>query len=104
MKIAKIATLLVCLVSFGFSLEVTKDALNYFNQALSYQQSNQIDKAIEYYQKAINADSSFSEAYLNLGSAYLDKGDLANAKLYMQKACSLGNSAGCENYNTLNAN
>ena len=104
MKVFKIGTLIISFSLFGFALEVTKDALEYFNKALSYQQSNKIDKAIEYYHKAINADSTFSEAYLNLGSAYLDKGDLANAKLYMQKACSMGNSAGCENFNALNAN
>jgi len=48
--------------------------------------TEQIDSAIFYFNKAVELDPSFFQAYNNLGLAYEKKNDKVNAKFYYSKA------------------
>lgn len=55
------------------------DEILAYNVAEIYFGSNDADKAIEYYQKAIQIKPTWSEPYMKIGYAYLNKGDMAKA-------------------------
>lgn len=62
-----------------------------FYLALCYQRLNNIDKSIEYYQKAVKLNSEMAEAYNNLGCCvYSDSKE--RAKIYFEKALSIRNN------------
>jgi tetratricopeptide (TPR) repeat protein len=56
-----------------------KDEILAYNVAEIFFGNNQTDKAIEYYQLAIQIKPEWSEPYLKIGYAYLNKGDMAKA-------------------------
>ncbi len=56
-----------------------EDEILAYNVAEIYFGSNDADKAIEYYQKAIQIKPDWSEPYLKIGYAYLNKGDIPQA-------------------------
>lgn len=56
-----------------------KDEILAYNVAEIFFGKNQTDKAIEYYQLAIQIKPEWSEPYLKLGYAYLNKGDMVKA-------------------------
>lgn len=56
-----------------------EDEILAYNVAEIYFGSNDADKAIQYYQKAIQIKPDWSEPYLKIGYAYLNKGDMAKA-------------------------
>ncbi len=60
-----------------------KDVLMYFNMAVDFYRQREISKAINAYQKVIELDPAYVEAYNNLGIIYQDLGDFDKAlKLY----------------------
>jgi len=56
-----------------------KDALTYFNMGVDFYRQREISKAIHAYQKVIELDPSYIEAYNNLGIIYQDLGDFDKA-------------------------
>lgn len=48
-----------------------------------------LDKAIEYLEKAVKADPGFPSIYVRLAQAYLVKGDKAKYEMYLDKALAL---------------
>jgi tetratricopeptide (TPR) repeat protein len=56
-----------------------KDEILAYNVAQIFFDRNQTDKAIEYYKLAIQIKPEWSEPYLKLGYAYLNKGDMKQA-------------------------
>jgi tetratricopeptide (TPR) repeat protein len=56
-----------------------KDEILAYNVAEIFFGRGQTDKAIEYYQLAIQIKPEWSEPYLKMGYAYLNKGDMAKA-------------------------
>ncbi len=56
-----------------------KDEILAYNVAEIFFGRNQTDKAIEYYQLATQIKPEWSEPYLKMGYAYLNKGDMAKA-------------------------
>jgi tetratricopeptide (TPR) repeat protein len=56
-----------------------KDEILAYNVAEIFFGKNQVDKAIEYYQLAIQIKPEWSEPYLKMGYAYLNKGNMAKA-------------------------
>ena len=59
---------------------------NYYNSGLAYYHSNHIEKAIAAYQKAIELEPNFAEAYGGLGVIYWRTGNLNDAIRHCQKA------------------
>ena len=45
------------------------------NIGVAFQKNNDTDKAIEYLEKAIEIDSSYSNPYFNLGTIFKNKGE-----------------------------
>lgn len=69
--------------------------VNYWVQLASlYHKNNMLDKAIDAYKKLIELDSGTREHYLNLGIAYKDKGNFAQARVQYQKANDISNGWG----------
>ncbi len=62
----------------SLALNPTDEILAY-NVAEIYFGSNDTDKAVEYYQKAIQIKPDWSEPYMKIGYAFLNKGDIAKA-------------------------
>lgn len=60
-----------------------KDEVLAYNVAEIFFGRNQTDKAIEYYLLAIQIKPEWSEPYLKLGYAYLNKGDMVKAVEYL---------------------
>lgn len=56
-----------------------KDEILAYNVAEIFFGRNQVDDAIKYYQLAIQIKPEWSEPYLKIGYAYLNKGDMAKA-------------------------
>lgn len=51
----------------------------YTNIGSLYQSKNDIDKAITYFNQAVQINQNYAEAYYNRGNAYLDKGNSSEA-------------------------
>lgn len=81
--------------SFGFSspyaVQTTpafssrKQAESYKEQGNAYAQQGYKDKAIEYYLKSIQEDSTYTPSYFNLAKIYYEKGDNQKAIEYYQQ-------------------
>ncbi|HYA11356.1 MAG TPA: tetratricopeptide repeat protein [Thermodesulfovibrionales bacterium] len=56
-----------------------KDVLTYFNMGVDFYRQREITKAIHAYQKVIELDPAYVEAYNNLGIIYQDLGDFDKA-------------------------
>ena len=103
-----IRLLLITLVSFLFSCATTqqeqvesKDAKTYTQLGIAHLQKGDFDKAIFYFNKAIELDNNFVKAYENRGELYLRTGNKESAISDIQKACSLGHNAACNVLQTL---
>jgi len=72
-----------------------------FDEGVKYDQGNNLDAAIAAYQKSIANNPNNADAYNNMGADYLAQSKIKEAIDAFKKACDLGNSAGCENYNSL---
>ena len=62
-----------------------KDEILAYNVAEIFFGRNQTDKAIDYYQLAIQIKPEWSEPYLKIGYAYLNKGNMAKAVEYLNE-------------------
>ena len=65
---------------------LTSDALNYFNSGVAFYNRKEFSKAIQAYQKVIELDPTYVEAYNNLGIIYQTMGDAKGAFEAYQKA------------------
>jgi tetratricopeptide (TPR) repeat protein len=65
---------------------VSIDLQRLFNQGVHEQSRGQISKAIDSYQKVVEADPSYYEAFNNLGLLYQEGGDLKRAAEAYEKA------------------
>lgn len=63
----------------------SKKALSYFSEGLKYYSKNEISKAISFFFKAIQEDSTFAEPYIVLGDIYYDSLQMKKAKDYYIK-------------------
>jgi Flp pilus assembly protein TadD len=78
--------------STGVEQEVEKDRplasdiLNQFNMGVYFYNQREISKAIQAYQKVIQMDPAYIEAYNNLGIIYQELGDFENALRSYQKS------------------
>ncbi len=59
-----------CFVSSNPVRAYDQDAVNYNNMGINYTKKGNYDQAITYFKKAIETDSSLTNAYYNLGSVY----------------------------------
>lgn len=62
----------------------------YYTIGRNYAAKDQVDPAIENYQKAIELDPDYSTAYLRLAQVYGDKGDEENFKVNIDKVIEIG--------------
>ena len=53
--------------AYNKALAINESTLCHYNIAVAYQDMEQLDKAAEHYQKAIDMDNANVEAYLSLG-------------------------------------
>jgi tetratricopeptide (TPR) repeat protein len=60
--------------------------LAYINRGVSYFHTQQYDKAIDDYTKAIHLNPNNADAYYNRGVSYQSKGKLRKAKADFRKA------------------
>jgi tetratricopeptide (TPR) repeat protein len=84
----------------------TADALSaeeYFTKGLNVQENGFDELAVEYYQKAIAIDPSHVDAYNNIGAAYADLKDYAEAIRCYQKAITIDPNHAAAHYNMGNA-
>jgi len=65
---------------------LTSDVLNHFNSGVSFYNRKEFSKAIHAYQKVIELDPTYVEAYNNLGILYQTMGDAKSAFEAYQKA------------------
>lgn len=72
--------------SFGKDSTVASDVLNYFNSGVTFYNQKEYSKAIQAYQKVIELDPTYVEAYNNLGIIYQMMGDVERAFGTYQKA------------------
>lgn len=68
------------------------EAFYYFNMAKAYQHDKAIDKAIENYKLAIQANPDLSAAYSQLGLIYAEKGDYKDSIELFKKYLSLSDN------------
>lgn len=94
MKKRIIYILLGTLLGFNFSLFGQKSKKGNREKAYQFVQkgielNNNSKSEIEFYQKAIESDSSYGAAYYNLGNVYFDLKDLDKAIYFYKTACEL---------------
>ncbi|MFH2122529.1 MAG: phospholipase D-like domain-containing protein [Pseudomonadota bacterium] len=63
-----------------------EDADAWFYLGIAYQDSDQLDKAIEAYQRTLGINSEYADAWNNLGVAYQDSDQLSEAIKFYQQA------------------
>jgi tetratricopeptide (TPR) repeat protein len=76
----------------------------YYYLGMTFESQKQWDKAIEQYKKAVETKGKTEnvEARLQLGRAYFYKGDLNNAKKYLEEFIKMGGGANPFNLSTAN--
>ena len=57
--------------AYNKALAINESTLCHYNIAVAYQDMEQLDKAAEHYQKAIDMDQANVEAYLSLGDIFI---------------------------------
>ncbi|MFH0762936.1 MAG: tetratricopeptide repeat protein [Candidatus Omnitrophota bacterium] len=72
------ALLIINKNSFAFDKKASL-ALKHYIMAVMHESTGEIDKAIQEYKKALNADKESSVIHLNLASGYLKKNDIPSA-------------------------
>jgi tetratricopeptide (TPR) repeat protein len=70
----------------GKDRSLTSDILNYFNSGVHFYKQREFSKAIQAYQKVIELDPTYIEAYNNLGIVYQLLGDEDKAVGFYQKS------------------
>jgi Tfp pilus assembly protein PilF len=70
----------------GKSAALASDVLNHFNSGVTFYNQREFSKAIQAYQKVIELDPAYVEAYNNLGIIYQMTGDVDRAFGAYQKA------------------
>jgi choline-sulfatase len=65
------------------------DAIVYNYAGMTYGETGDGARAVKAYEKAVQLDPRYASAYLNLALQYQKRGDLAKARQYYQKTCSL---------------
>jgi tetratricopeptide (TPR) repeat protein len=70
----------------GKDRTLTSDVLNYFNSGVQFYNQREFSKAIQAYQKVIELDPTYVEAYNNLGIIYQMVGDMDRAFGAYQKS------------------
>ena len=70
----------------GKDRTLTSDVLNHFNSGVHFYNQREFSKAIQAYQKVIELDPTYVEAYNNLGITYQMVGDVDRASGAYQKA------------------
>jgi type IV pilus biogenesis/stability protein PilW len=70
----------------GKNQTTASDVLIYFNSGVDYYHQRDYSKAIQAYQKVIELDPGYAEAYNNLGIIYQEAGDFGRALSAYQKA------------------
>jgi len=90
-KILFIVPFLLALVLFLFNYRINRKNIEYIDMATQYAKDEQYDKAIEYYQRVINAmpPEKTSGGHLGIALMYQRKGDNTKAREYCQKATEL---------------
>jgi len=79
--------IIVLLLISRISLLAIPDSLNQtFQKANELYKKNNYTKAIDLYSSIINSGYESAELYYNLGNAYFRNNDIANARLYYEKA------------------
>jgi len=64
-------------------------AKNYTNIGITFTNSGNVDKAIDYFQKVIQADPNYAEAYYQLVLSFISKNSLKEAIPMLQKYISM---------------
>jgi tetratricopeptide (TPR) repeat protein len=75
-------------------------AIYYYNRGLAWHNDGNCHKAIDDYDMSINLNPRYASAYNNRGVCYMKLGRKSDAMKDYKKACELGNSIGCDNYNS----
>jgi Tfp pilus assembly protein PilF len=70
----------------GKDCTLTSDVLNHFNSGVHFYNQREFSKAIQAYQKVIELDPTYVEAYNNLGITYQMVGDVDRASGVYQKS------------------
>lgn len=70
----------------SFKALIPQNAINYKEQGNEYLKTNNFDKAIECYNKALSISPEYADAYFNLGKAYKYKKDYPSACQAFEKA------------------
>ena len=81
--------LLICLTTFTTETFAAETAKHWNKKGMSYFQKGDLDKAIECFDKSIELDSNFVEAYENSAMAYFGKNEVSHAIDLYTKALSI---------------
>ncbi len=86
--------LLIIAIVFGIltsscNLIANQKAKDLFEEGLKYHELGKIDEAIEYYNKALELNPEFDEAYFHRGVAYTNKREYQTAKRDFEKVIEL---------------
>lgn len=91
-KVILILGLIFCVVKPLFSQPPVRTVLNhldaekYFNEAMGFASSGDYQKAIVYFEKALEINPNYDRAYYNLGLAHFSLGQYREAITYCEKA------------------
>lgn len=66
--------------------DVDSDVQQLFDQALGYLKQEKYDQAIELLEPLVEKEQRFAAPFVNLGMAYIKKGDTEKAEKYLRKA------------------
>lgn len=86
----KLTIIILLIIANGISLWAVPDSLNQtFQKANEFYKNDSFTQAIALYKQIINSGYESAELYYNLGNAFYRTNDIANARLYYEKALKL---------------
>ena len=79
------------LVFFCYGTSFAQDpvAKQYFDEGQMHLEAGNYNQAIESFRMAVSLEDDYTDAYIEMGAAYKEKGDFDKAIIYLEKAISI---------------
>ena len=98
-KVFSLLAIVVALIQLGLFLPQQSKSVRHNQLGVEYYNKGKMEKAIKEFQRAIEINPFYAEAYNNLGAVYLYKEEYEQAIPYLEKAIEVDPAYGFPHYN-----
>lgn len=98
-RVLSLLAIIFALIQLGLFIPQQSESAKHNQLGVTYYNQGKMDKAVKEFQKAIEINPFYAEAYNNLGAVYLYKEEYKEAIPYLEKAIEIDPAYGFPHYN-----